>query len=233
MVSAYIRLGHKYQMNTLVERSLRYLEDFYTTSFGIWNHRSVWDFTVLVPEEWHHDGDTSPAPFVIGVVNLARLARCDAILPTALFACCALDVEELLSGFEREDGTREQLSEDDLRLCIKGVRYLEQMTTRAIIKTFAPPTKRRGCKTTSGVSVECHKGMSALLRLYADSPSEFPTRLPLSNWDGFLGSKIDDNVCGPCHDELIERMRAEQRKIWVTLPGIFDLVVECWPKDEC
>ncbi|RDX49028.1 hypothetical protein OH76DRAFT_1351489, partial [Lentinus brumalis] len=112
-ISAYIRLGHKYQINTLFDESLSYLKECFTTDLKA---RQAWlDHRVQVPLEW---GSYRPEIYAIGVVNLARLAHCDTILPTALAACCSLRVESLFDGFVREDGTRERLSEGDLRLCM-------------------------------------------------------------------------------------------------------------------
>ena len=54
----------------------------------------------------------------IGVVSLARLTGESSILPTALLHCCRLE-ERILEGFDRADGTHEELAPGDLRRCLK------------------------------------------------------------------------------------------------------------------
>lgn len=59
----------------------------------------------------------------IGVVNLAHLTGETSLLPTALLACCLLE-GALVGGFEHEDGTREQLTLDDVSQCFVAKTWL-------------------------------------------------------------------------------------------------------------
>ncbi|RPD60934.1 hypothetical protein L227DRAFT_563357 [Lentinus tigrinus ALCF2SS1-6] len=100
-LSSLIRMGHKYQVEDVVEAGLEYLRSFYPPR--------------LAHDEGMPDG---PPNFSkrdhIGVVNLARLTNSPDLLPVAFLHCCMLDPRELVKGIEREDGTTETLSPDDL-----------------------------------------------------------------------------------------------------------------------
>ncbi|KAI0694943.1 hypothetical protein C8T65DRAFT_833354 [Cerioporus squamosus] len=93
-ISAYIRLGHKYQCDKLVQRSVDYLKRYYVDNFDEW-----FKVTSLDPP-------TFQSIHRIGVVNLARLAGADGLLPVALMCCCMLG-SDISKGFTREDGTLE------------------------------------------------------------------------------------------------------------------------------
>ncbi|RPD53663.1 hypothetical protein L227DRAFT_384391 [Lentinus tigrinus ALCF2SS1-6] len=84
-IAAYLRLGHKYQVDTLFDQSLSYLKRYFTTDFDIWQQWLKHN-QYQVPVEW---GGHESKLFAIGVVNLARLAQCDALLPSALAVCCS------------------------------------------------------------------------------------------------------------------------------------------------
>ncbi|TBU37462.1 hypothetical protein BD309DRAFT_616750 [Dichomitus squalens] len=52
----------------------------------------------------------------VGVVNLSRFIGEAKLLPTAYVVCCTLGAS-ITKGFEREDGSREVLSPEDLSRC--------------------------------------------------------------------------------------------------------------------
>ncbi|KAI0700393.1 hypothetical protein C8T65DRAFT_697345 [Cerioporus squamosus] len=101
-VAACVRLAHKYQMAQLLDHSLNYLKTFYPTTL----------------EAWIAAG-TEFKKYAIGVVNIARLTGCDSLLPSALLICYGLG-ETIVRGYERDDGSREQLSLADIGLCYEA-----------------------------------------------------------------------------------------------------------------
>ncbi|EIW56922.1 uncharacterized protein TRAVEDRAFT_81124, partial [Trametes versicolor FP-101664 SS1] len=101
-ISAAVRLGHKYQMPDLLDNALGFLKAYYPTDCDAWRtiDRGLPGFKV---------------EHTIGVVNLARLTDDASLLLMALFACCNIEnAETVVRGFEREDGSREQLALDDV-----------------------------------------------------------------------------------------------------------------------
>ena len=96
-VTAYVRLGHKYQMSHVLAQGMRYLQDHFVSDFQRWCGKHP---------QWVTRGKYVPPGFepihAIGVVNSARLGGWNNILPTALVICCSLAPQELLSGFERK-----------------------------------------------------------------------------------------------------------------------------------
>ena len=96
-MSAQIRLGHKYEVDGLVQPNLDYLRYYYPDTF----------------EGWWKEPRGGPPDFkphcVIGIVNLARLTGASTILRIALMKCALLDVDMIMNGFVREDGLRETL----------------------------------------------------------------------------------------------------------------------------
>ena len=75
-VSAYIRLGHKYQMGSLVRQALSYLNKYLPTALDAWQFSSsYW------PKGFRHE-------HAISVVNFARLLDYPFFLPSCLLLCC-------------------------------------------------------------------------------------------------------------------------------------------------
>lgn len=85
-LSAWIRLGDKYQIDGLIQEALKYLRKVYPGDYHEYRER-----TVVFPNEC-----------AIAVVNLTRFTNADYLLPVAFLDCCALGAD-LTKGFVRED----------------------------------------------------------------------------------------------------------------------------------
>ncbi|KAI0700387.1 hypothetical protein C8T65DRAFT_709696 [Cerioporus squamosus] len=121
MVSAYIRIAHKYQMEALLSHWLDWI-----------SHQS------MVPDGFE-------PIHAIGVVNLARLTGCTSILPTALAVCTTLG-DKIVTGFTRDDDTHKQLSMADLGRCFRAKGFLIQANATAVALALAPEdTSDRFC----------------------------------------------------------------------------------------
>ncbi|KAI8992759.1 hypothetical protein BD414DRAFT_535346 [Trametes punicea] len=121
-----IRLGLKYQMSALINLSVNYLKRYFSDKFEVWSNNDSY-----VPPSFD-------ATHVIGVVNLARLIGELHMLPTAILACCA-GGSDIFHGFLREDGSREQLTIDDLALCFSAQGRLIQESIRIVPQVLASP----------------------------------------------------------------------------------------------
>ncbi|KAI0705964.1 hypothetical protein C8T65DRAFT_809535 [Cerioporus squamosus] len=221
MISAYVRLGHKYHIDTLFDQSLSHLKGCFTTDFDA---RQKWLTKNWqgVPVEW---GSYEARVYAIGVVNLARLAQCVTILPSALEACCSLKVEELFDGFLRQDGTRERLSEKDLKLCIAGMRALTHAGSAAVIEALVG-FSRDECKTRE----VCQGTIQLLISDHTDDVMGFPagTGSPFENWEDYM-SLFLKGACRGCAMNVKKRFHAQQRSLWAKLPSIFGITIEGWP----
>ncbi|RPD53664.1 hypothetical protein L226DRAFT_521518 [Lentinus tigrinus ALCF2SS1-7] len=227
VIAAYVRIGHKYQIDDLVQQSLDYLRQYYVADFDRWTSRV---FTAnRAPHGFQLDSWYFHRQHAIGIVNIARLTGCTSILPTALLCCCRLTTKELLKGVEVEDGIRELLEEEDVERCLEAKVMLMQKSTRMILQVFndACLTKRRRCKT----SRRCRIGIEVTFRSLEDDVDM------IANDDPFFGASYflemgdtDDPICRFCRMALTDDLIEEQRKIWSQLPSILSLKIDGWAK---
>ncbi|KAI1785127.1 hypothetical protein LXA43DRAFT_900417 [Ganoderma leucocontextum] len=107
LISACIRLGHKYQMTKLLDHSVAYLKSWYPADMEAWQKH--WPVLLAGFSDFH----------AIVVVNLARLTGETSILLAAFLHCHMLE-ERVLDGFNQVDGSHEDLTLEDLKCCIKA-----------------------------------------------------------------------------------------------------------------
>ncbi|RPD69734.1 hypothetical protein L226DRAFT_442891, partial [Lentinus tigrinus ALCF2SS1-7] len=108
VLGSLVRMGHKYQVDTILEEALRPLETIFTKDFEAWNQHEG-KSTALVSLRPEH---------AIEAVNLAQLTGQTAMLPSAFYMCGLLQVDTIVNGVTRADGTLERLSTHDLKRCI-------------------------------------------------------------------------------------------------------------------
>lgn len=113
-MSALIRLANKYQIEDVEKRALSALSLIFTS----YRWRRIHVETQSSEED---------RVFAIAAVNLARLTNTPSVLPSAFYHCALLG-SKVLSGFAREYGTVEYLSEDDLGRCMDGIAKLTAAT---------------------------------------------------------------------------------------------------------
>ncbi|OBZ70939.1 hypothetical protein A0H81_09344 [Grifola frondosa] len=206
-VSAIIRLAHKYGIQDVQDQALSYLKISFTDKFS--DHIDD-----------HHEG---PVAFelndvrAIAVVNLARLVGADSMLPVALYRCSQLG-SEIIHGFSREDGTREQLTADDLGRCINGKMALVRASVMAAFRILLAPLSAEAC-------MDGHCGRKDLAHVLDDlaQDDDLITYRVLTPW-----LPECDMFCKNCHDTLLSRDLKERRNIWLQLPSFMGVAVEGW-----
>ncbi|EIW56790.1 uncharacterized protein TRAVEDRAFT_170761 [Trametes versicolor FP-101664 SS1] len=214
-ISACIRLGHKYEIDVVVQRSLDYLKKHFAESFDTWAR-------VDPPRPPAFQGVHS-----IGVVNLARMTNTDVLLPTALMNCCMLDATDLVHGFAREDGTAETLSADDLGRCFLGRAALMQANTLATLALFNQ-TLAEGCTRRE----VCAPVFLRLLDELRNHEKVVCTLDWYKYWSDYIDGRDDDRrLCTPCYKMLLEREKQQHREIWRRLPELMGVTVEGWAAD--
>ena len=210
-ILASIRLGHKYQMSALVEHTFDYLKDYFPTTFDVWDKCSSY----------------APPSFItsraIAVVNLARTYDKPTLLPSALLVCTTLKATTLVTGFPREDGGWERLSDDDLARCVRAHSSFVTTSIAAAIRVFNSRTSTN-CKRQAQCEVELRKmleGLDGVLKHFAE-PCD-PTRSYVK-----LYRDPGQRLCWACHEMVRVRELKERRAAWVALPDLLDIKVEGW-----
>ncbi|KAI0350924.1 hypothetical protein OH77DRAFT_1411978 [Trametes cingulata] len=214
-ISACIRLGHKYEVDHIVQRSLDYLKKHFVESY----------------ETWPRIDPPRPPAFQdihsIGVVNIARMTNTEVLLPTALMGCCMLEAAELVNGLTREDGTVERLSMEDLGRCFLGRANLMQANTLATLNLFNQ-TLSEGC-TRRDV---CAPVFLRLLDELRNHERVVCTLDWYKYWSDYMDGRDDDRrICAPCYKMLQEREKQQHREIWKKLPELMGVAVDGWAAD--
>ncbi|OJT05562.1 hypothetical protein TRAPUB_3611 [Trametes pubescens] len=202
-ISAAVRLGHKYQMTDLLDNALAYLKTYYTTDY----------------EKWTAQDDYGPPGFdpshAIGVVNLSRLTNETGLLLMALLVCCSLDDgQELLGGFEREDGARERLTHDDIARCYSAKTRLIAESTKIALRACRPEISD-ACKT----GLSCIRSFNQMLKRLGDGEGPIAGFDPSAGTHAFMNVLDTSEVCVHCRAMVVGRVLRERKAAWARLPG--------------
>ncbi|TFK81135.1 hypothetical protein K466DRAFT_558289 [Polyporus arcularius HHB13444] len=216
MISAYVRLAHKYQMDELLQQWMGYLMGHFTDSFDDWTRRER-EF----PKGMSHI-------HAIGVVNLARLTGFMCILLTALSVCITLR-GHIVHGFTRSDGVREQLNSDDLARCFVFKEELIQANAVILLKTFSSDGSAY-CDDPIG----CSESRSLALGTYKDQycAAEFAPVGLAPDWTSYEGALESRGVCDNCRRTMNDEYHSEQHAVWRRLPKMLGIEVEGWDKAD-
>lgn len=204
-ISAAVRLGHKYEMSTLLEQAIAYLKSHYTQSSLL-----LWSFYRCKPPAFSDI-------HAIGVVNLARLTEETSLLPMALLACCQLN-QELTYGFVREDGTLEQLSQYDNALCVAAKTRLIQASI-AVALEFLLPEVSASC----GTHQRCLEIFRRLYAVFAGRIGTIAGHNPFAVVDQLIAVSTEAELCEVCWAMAIERGRSKSRAVWDSLPDLLGI----------
>ncbi|RDX48949.1 hypothetical protein OH76DRAFT_1351594 [Lentinus brumalis] len=210
-LAAWIRTGHKYQIDHLVHESLRHLRQIYPDDIDVYlkSGRSA------MAKRMSH----------IGVVNLARLTGAHDLLPIALMDCCQME-STLVRGYRRRDGTFERLSDGDLQLCFKAKGKLIEARAQLVYQLLSPgPSKDCPFTKCKDEVDRCRDSLASGV------VSGLCTPTPLSSWTTIIKSKSPD-LCMVCRNELIDRSNALRRGVFARLPSIIGVTVDGWGKKK-
>ncbi|KAH9916413.1 uncharacterized protein BXZ73DRAFT_105851 [Epithele typhae] len=213
-ISAWIRLGHKYEVESLVKCSLDFLRRYFSDDPHQWFAQ-----TLLAPPGWQ------PA-HAIGVVNLARLTGAAWLLPTALTVCCTLG-PEVVDGVAREDGGRETLAPADLGRCFAAKAALARADGAKVLAVFRDEVAP-GCRARWACRRVLRRLMGCVLR---GDPRTKRVEW-YESWTPFV-DEVDDRreLCGWCYKMVTEtRQDAQEKDVFMRLPEIMGVKVEGWGK---
>ena len=198
-------------MTTILHHAVAFLKSYYTDDFDIWQKRSG----KLVPpgfEDAH----------VVGVVNLAHFVGEPSILPTAILACCML--EDIAVGFDREDGTRERLSYDDISRCWIARRRLAEIGMAVTAKISTSPRCEKECRHLMQVNAK-----SYIIPKTPSPAMDDPFRPRVEIYNHYTQNY--EPLCQPCEDSSRPGQLKESRTNWSSLPaltGCSDLLASGW-----
>ncbi len=201
-------MAHKYQIDELIEQSLRLLRNWYPDTSTLFKDRS-------------NTEPVNPAR-AIAVVNLARLIEAPSLLPMAIAECCTLG-SEIVNGYKRPDGTAEHLSLFDIGLCFQAKDKLVEARVHAFQQLFESRV-RRGCTAPAADTAYFDS-------FYFDVTGGAVPGLYTPNvWDSFAGymSARIPGVCEACKQAFIAEDLAQQQRIFDQLPTLVGVTVEGW-----
>ncbi|PIL26302.1 hypothetical protein GSI_12058 [Ganoderma sinense ZZ0214-1] len=226
-LSAWIRIGHKYQIDKLVDDGLEYLRRFYppTLYAGKRSRRGVSQIVVTKDRP-----ATISRKHAIGVVNLARLTERDDLLPLALLECCKLGAD-ITQGFAREDGTREYLSPEDLGRCFAAKSRLVALNIEACLRIFA--SARVDYPSCGNEGDTCFHPEICEYNLKEHRRAFIDYHLRSLSVDCLLAEDREElypfkYLCQNCAYYVDNLIQQEQWKLWCALPRLFNVLVEGW-----
>ena len=206
-LSAWIRLGYKYQIDGLIQEALKYLRKVYLGDYYEYRER-----TVVFPNEC-----------AIAVVNLARFTNADYLLPVAFLDCCALGAD-LTKGFVREDGQVEHLSSGDLGICLNAQVKPAWKRAQLGFRLFSKPPSD-GCMCEKDEPTALRTVRQCLMK--DEDPSVLSARI-FEPWIDF-GERYSI-VCMYCKMALQEHEEAYHRYFFKYLPELVGVKVDGWER---
>ncbi|KIP03702.1 hypothetical protein PHLGIDRAFT_37291 [Phlebiopsis gigantea 11061_1 CR5-6] len=120
MILSVVKLSHKYQIDHLLRHSLPTFTAVYPPSLKNWDIREGRRQYKPLTAAY---GKALP----IFVIELARTTGIDVLLPSALFECCSLSINEIMYGVPTPDGTVLCLEARDQVLILQARERLSQL----------------------------------------------------------------------------------------------------------
>ena len=235
MISALVRLSHKYDIAVIKDYAIEGIKGVYTDSYDSW--LSI-DRSVCRDSEWTRPGERKETNLwktdaqrsrifsqAIVVINIARLLNIPSILPAAFYHCACLG-GAVVKGYTHENGLTEYLSEDDIVRCINGMQALT-----AAVADYVPVLRQHLPDHHS-----CRKS-GACRRLWKDAVDD---RL-LGDWQAQFGTLALrrvvemipslDALCEICKQKAEHLIEERRRRVWRDLPKMFGIasIVGAWP----
>ncbi len=189
-----------------MEHSIDYLKKYYTNDYAAFAQRGhpYWP-------------PSFKAEHAIGVINLAHLTGELSLLPLALLICCTLD-KDIVKGFQRGDGSWEQLTLDDIGLCFAARGRLVARRAEATTFVFDLVRISEGCTKPGRRCAEVLRDVLTKLKT-----SEWAVPDPFSSVLRGYSQHLKPNLCSACWRLARTLDEEEFREMWTQLPTFFGL----------
>ena len=215
-VSAWIRLGHKYEVDKLVENGLQYLRRFYPTFLSHSRRSCPGPIKRDRPADLQREA-------AIAIVNLARLTGSDDLLPLALLECCKLNAN-IVNGYAREDGTAEYLSQDDIGRCFAAKGVLAMQVIAAYLAIFERADTDPGCLDADACQDVLRNSAENFRTMDLNFNIEVDELLKYQQAELFV---VDtDALCLRCRPGVRELVEEQRKEFWDALPRWFNISVD-------
>lgn len=194
-------------MSDLLNDALTFLKTYYPTDYDKWRAHTKYGPPGFSRER------------AIGVVNLARLTDDVHLLLMALLVCCTIEkAETIVGGFARTDGSREQLTPDDIGLCYAAKARLTAASARRMLRVFLPEVPDT-CQTAPS----CTQGFQRILKALGETANSFEHPDPSFRTKAYEAAYRKGNLCLSCRAVVSRREIYERRAAWAKLPEVFGL----------
>lgn len=220
IVSAFLRLGHKYEIPELWQSAISRLRICFPEKLSDFRNAKTYkenpgdDYLHFEPPLIHMRLEE-----VLGVINLARAYDLPSLLPSAFYLCSLLSTGTLIHGGRDGDGNQLLLSKNDITACIDGHITLMQEETLKI------------SSMAKAVARDCpHLGICDIAELFWRRETGLVkasgATLTHASWlDPYLF-----DTCRVCKDELKKRWNRYRSRTWTELCETFgiDNLPEDW-----
>jgi hypothetical protein len=212
VLGGVLRLSAKYDVPYFKRRAYENLAPLFPTTLAAWDKLYFDKPHILTDPTWS-----------FAVVQLFRDTGLSALLPAALYAACFTSggLDDILDGVLRDDGSRDELSEEDKNVCIKARETL-LFTQRELIPGSLL------IQTTCETRDKCNYARLLSLRDLVDTEAAHGPRHTFCP-SGFESlTAFRSLACPPCRRSVDASWERIRQKIWEDLPGFFGL--PNWPE---
>lgn len=202
-------IAQKYQVHSLRDDAVTHLRSEFPFTLEEWDKvvAHPWKNIKLAEE----DGETEGYIF-IRCANLASEYNLLTLLPSVFLGLCNFDLENILNGYDGPNDVLFTLSPVNLRRFIVGLDALRVAQHRETFR-YLEDLPVNGCSSEE----ECQEFRDNQFREYVEPPA---TLRPVTEWD----DTWDEQLCETCLEFASNAHNAGRRRVWNTLPGLFDLL---------
>lgn len=209
---ALLRLSFKYEIPHVRQELLRRLGARFSYDLEEWDTESGTGRLIKMrPRD------------AVAVVNIARSYDLDILLPAAFFECCQLPKGQLVAKVSYGGDDVEQLSQDDLRLCLVAS---DQLAKRShwIRRLLFDESVWEDANCTS--PPECRIARNEVVRALATNTDNesFHSTNPLSILAQHVVELVEEedlSLCKDCQETFEEWQEIERRIVWKDLGRMF------------
>ena len=213
VAAALVELGHKYRIQPIVNEGIRRITSCFSDKLDVWDAASQNMGSPLM---------SYASLDAIAVVNIARLTGIHSMLPVALYLCCQLEIDTILNGVLRADGTRARLAPDDMALCLEQRASLRHDNVVSALRIWRP-TPSEQCESRSKLG--CVRVLEAVSGDWLDYDNGgLNHSAAMDGWDEFFEDGEFD-LCEPCLEMVRKRAVEERQTMWERLPHLFSVSI--------